>query len=330
MHHLIEMRRPRWAPATLGPESAVVIKSAEDIPQECRAEFRRSCGKHGTPILAFFSSAIARSIIDCAPRVVLLFGDVMHVITPSNETRGTTTLEVLRSRVLGYGIAEFVLDDWFTLYYGVQASTVAMIPFGGCAAGLYCQLGRSLWAWLERGNGESHARRSVLSFGLPARLPLRFTEFLQSHPEIRLGPDSVFQLGLAVSRSHRPFWPSLLLAISGSRLVVISDQYDDYPSASGVEATCLSLHAVNRVAWIDRSILRHARIAIDVEQQGRSLQFSWPASPQFESTALNWIEWANSILMQARLYTNSIPEPSPTAMQKTTNHGSSNSEWRYS
>jgi hypothetical protein len=222
------------------------------------------------------------------------------VIALPNESAGPETLEVPRSRLLGYGIADFVLDRWLTLYYGVEPSALSMIPFAAGSTDFYRALCRTLWNWLAEINGHCFGQREVLSFFLPRRLPLKFSLFLLGHPEIRLRSQSFFQTGLAISRRRRPFWPSLLLGLSDRNLVVISDQYDGYPSIGGLEATSFSLSAVKHIAWTDRSLLRDARIAIDVEHHGRSLQLSWPACPQLRSAALRWIERINSGLAKAR------------------------------
>lgn len=232
--------------------------------------------------------------------MVAVFEDSIQILAQENPSTDFENTEISRSRLIGYGIAEFALDRWLTLYHGVERSALTIIPFPARATNFYRAVTQHLWGWLAQRATTGSGGSEALSFLQPSRLPDKFLQFLRGHPEIRMRSQRFFQRGLAVSRAHRPFWPTLLIGCSDSTLVAISDEYDAYPSTGGLEATCLSLDSVAGILWTDRSLLRRARISIVVEQQGRSLQLSWPASPRLKYAALGWIEAIDRSLVQAR------------------------------
>lgn len=239
------------------------------------------------------------------PRIILLFPDVLQVLAVASESTAAVILEVKRSRFFAHGIAEFMLDCWFTLYYA-DASVATRLTFPARATECYRWLSQSLWTWSAR-DAEGCAMRSPsLSFFPLHRWPHKFTHFLQDHPEIDLWPQSFLQTALSVSRSHTPFWPNLLLGFTDDKIVVLCDQYDGYPSKYGLEATFLPLAAVKHVTWIERTIRRQASIAIDVERQGQHIRFAWPTSPQLKHAAQNWIEGTT-----CRLTLESLQAPAP-------------------
>ena len=280
------------------------VRHAEETPRLLRAEFARCCAEHGPPLIAFFSPAfcwpITRSAVHCPGKIVALFEDSVHVIMQRTHSKQLEDLEISRAHLLGYSIAEFVLDSWLTLYHGVEPSRLTIIPFSVRATEYYRSFTARLCGWLPQKEVVRYTRRQVLPFLPPAGLPLTFSDFLHGHPEIKLQSQPFFQRGLTISRWHRPFWPNLFLGLSDSNVIVISDQYYDYPSAEGLEATFFSFNAVARVTWTDRSLLRRARIAIEIEQGGRTLELSWPACPDLKYAAVDWIERANSRLGNAR------------------------------
>jgi hypothetical protein len=312
MSPVVEMRQESQSRGTSEFRYAFQIKCLEDMPEDFQEEYQKSCDTNGIPLVAFFSPAIcwqtARSVVDAPPKVLLLFPDAVHMIT-ATKSRGAVLLEVARSRLLAYGIAEFVLDCWFTLYYGPEASATTIIPFPARAAGFYRGLSRRLWAWSSQNKEQCFVRPAPLGFFLSGRFPRKFSHFLQNHPEIRLRPQSFLQPALVMSKSHHPFWPNLLLGLTDDKLVVLCDQYDGYPSKCGLEATILPLRTVKRITWIDRRILRQARIAIDVERHGRSLRFSWPTSPRLRTAAMNWIERATVSLSLASQQERDLHQP---------------------
>lgn len=314
MSSVVEMRRKSQSGGTSEFRYAFPVKSPEDIPGDFQEEYQKSCGTHGIPLIAFFSPAIfwptARSVVDAPAKVILLFTDALHMITVT-KSRGAVLLEVPRSRLLAYGIAEFVLDCWFTLYYGPDASATTIIPFPARAVGFYRGLSRRLWAWSSQNKEQCFVRPAPLGFFLSGRLPRKFSHFLQNHPEIRLRPQSFLQPALVMPRNHHPFWPNLLLGLTDDKLVVLCDQYDGYTSKGGLEATVLPLRTVKQITWTNRRILRQARIAIDVERDGRSLRFSWPTSPRSRTAAMNWIERANVSMSFASQQERDLQRPSP-------------------
>jgi hypothetical protein len=315
---LIEMRRrSRVGSNTWAYQHAFQIRFPEDVPPEFCNEYRKSCDQHGLPIVAFFSPTVctlpADSLAASPPRIVLLFPDVLKVLTITSESTAAVIFEVKRSRFFAHGIAEFMLDCWFTVYYSTDALASARFVFPGRAAEFYRWLSQSLWTWSTHEAEPCDVRAETLSFFPLGRWPHKFSHFLQTHPEINLRQHSFLQTALSVSKSHTPFWPNLLLASADDKIVVLCDQYDSYPSKYGLEATFLPLAGVKLVAWVERAIRRQASIAIDAEQQGRSFHFSWPACTQLKSSALNWIDWTNSIVAQARPYTNDLAEFSAKA-----------------
>lgn len=332
MSPVVEMRQTTKNRATSEFLYAFQIKFLEDIPEAFQAEYEKSCDTHGIPVVAFFSPAIfwptARSVVNAPPKVILLFTDALHIIT-ATKSRGAVLLEVPRSRLLAYGIAEFVLDCWFTLYYGPDASATTIIPFPARATGFYRGLSRRLWAWSSQNKEQCFVRPAPLGFFLSGRLPRKFSHFLQNHPEIRLRPQRFLQPALVMPRSHHPFWPNLLLGLTDDKLVVLCDQYDGYTSKSGLEATVLPLRTVKRITWINRRILRQARIAIDVERHGRSLRFSWPTSPRLRTAAMNWIERANVSMSFASQQERDLQRPAPmSTLVEMSGHANRNAPLR--
>jgi hypothetical protein len=324
---LIEMRRRSLDGSNPWVyQHAFRIRFPEDVPPEFRDEYGKSCNQQGLPIMAFFSPAVcplaADSMAASPPRIILLFPDVLQVLAVANESTAAVILEVKRSRFFAHGIAEFMLDCWFTMYYSADAPASARFAFPVRAAEFYRCLSQFLWTWSTRGAERYDMRAETLSFCRFGRWPHKFSHFLQNHPEINLRPQSFRQTALSVSKSHTPFWPNLLLGSGDDKIVVLCDQYDGYPSKYGLEATFLPLGVVNHVTWIERTIRRQASIAIDVEQQDRKIQFFWPACPQLKSNALNWIEWTNSILTQARPYANGVAEScANTNLARPPHHG---------
>jgi len=303
MSPLIVMPRRRDFNPSLCQDT-LPVRFPEDIPTVLQEEFARCCAEHGPPIMAFLSPAIGwpmtRSAVDCPEKIIALFEDSVHVIMQRTHSKQLEDLEISRAHLLGYSIAEFVLDSWLTLYHGVEPSRLTIIPFSVRATEYYRSFTARLCGWLPQKEVVRYTRRQVLPFLPPAGLPLTFSDFLHGHPEIKLQSQPFFQRGLTISRWHRPFWPNLFLGLSDSNVIVISDQYYDYPSAEGLEATFFSFNAVARVTWTDRSLLRRARIAIEIEQGGRTLELSWPACPDLKYAAVDWIERANSRLGNAR------------------------------
>lgn len=310
INSVVEMGRKSHADESSAYSYAFPIELPEDIPNEFREQYRKSCRIHGVPLMAFFSPGVSGSadhfVADAPSRIILLFVDAMHIITGKSES-AITTLKIERSCLVAYRISEFLLDCWFTLHHSTDDFAPTMIPFPARAADFYRELARRLWTWLPHHAKQLCVQKEALAL-LSGRLPQKFSQFLQSHPELRLDSQSFFQGALFVSRSHRPFWPNLLLGLADDKLIALCDQYEGYPSKYGMQSTVLSLSAVENVTWVDRSILQDASIAIEVKRQGRSFPLSWPACPQLKPTAMNWIERTNSTLRFARRLDRSEPK----------------------
>jgi uncharacterized protein len=169
------------------------------------------------------------------PTIILLFPDVLQVLTVASESTAAVIFEVERSRFFAHGIAEFMLDCWCTLYYA-DAAAAARLASPARAAECYRWLSQSLWTWSARDAERCAMRSPSLSFFPLHRWPHKFSHFLQDHPEIDLWPQSFLQTALSVSRTHTPFWPNLLLGFTDDKIVVLCDQYDGCPSKYGLEA----------------------------------------------------------------------------------------------
>jgi hypothetical protein len=273
----------------------------EDIPTEFRNGYDQLVHLHGQPVFGLFTPAVEESgrILSrwLPPRVIWLFGDSLAVASLDVRSDQVFMTEWRRANLLGYGLAQFLLHGWFSLYPNDPPEEKFVIRFPPQAARHFDELGTVLTNWCLEGE-----RRTDISTRQPITLPgipNKFASFLQGHPRLASSQVFFFQPAMELRGRGERRWANLLLLANLESIVVLSDQYRRESSPFGVELTFLPLKKVGSARWCESPDGHAAVLQVALQGSNCRLLLSWQIFGGLKPYALRFLEAVDALLDQA-------------------------------
>jgi len=166
------------------------IEKRDDVPVGFRNVYGNFLELAGLALYGLFSPAAedSRSLFSwrVPSRLILMFAERIVVLSLDRHSNQVQTFELNRHDFLGYGLADFLLNCWFTVYRTVTPDSGLPIQFSSRASHLYAALARLLVGWTESKADRNMDARVTRVHGLP----LKFANYLQTHDEF--GPTNEF------------------------------------------------------------------------------------------------------------------------------------------
>lgn len=274
------------------------VEGRNDVPPEFRTAYERLGEANGRPIYGLFTPPIKEHAFIVSrwipPKLILVFQERSALLALDCNSNQVHAFEQRRRDFLGFGLAEFLLNCWFTLYAGDPAQRQVEVRFPARAAQHYGELTRLLLNWCngkEEIDGQEPSSLRKLS-GLPSK----FTSFLHAHPELGTVFEFFFQPAMGVRKSHQKAFSNLLLMMTSRGIFALGDQYRNECSEYGIEMTCLPSSRIKTAEWIESANGQQAVIEISMHGAAVRWRISWPVNVGLRPYALRWIQAVNAAI----------------------------------
>jgi len=275
------------------------VQAPSDIPSEFRSMYDRLLETCGPPVFGLFSPAMEDPGFILShwlpPKLILLFSESLAVLSLDSRSDQALTFELPREDFLGYRLAEFLLNCWFTLYGRPSGDEGIQIRFPSRAFQHFVEFARLLINWLER-DGEAVQNQTQSSRAIPG-LPPKFSSFLEAHTEFGPASEFFFQPATELRKKRQGRWANVLLLITRDSIVALTDQHRGECSQYGIEMTYFPLRRVTSVEWIESADGREAEIRICLRGIKSESCHSWPVLSGLKPYALRWSKAAESSLI---------------------------------
>ncbi len=272
------------------------VERRDDVPIEFRGAYDRLLEAWGPPVFGLFSPAMEDPGFIVSrwhpPKLILVFSESLTVLSLDTRSDRVLPFELSCHDLLGFGVGEFLLNCWFTLYPGASPDSGLQIRFPSRASQHYLELACFLLDWLdcEWGPNGNPKIPSVAISGLPPK----FSSCLESHPEFGPVTEFFFQPAIELRKTRGEKWANLLLAITPKGIVALTDQYRRDCSPYGIEITYLPLAHVRSVDWFKSNNGPRAVVEIHLKGVNTGLCQTWPIFPGLNPYARRWIEAVKS------------------------------------
>lgn len=274
---------------------AFYIETTEDVPPEFKDSYKRLVELYGRPLFALFSPAVEEYrflfVHWLPPRLILLFSELLAVLSLETTSDHIQTLEWSHEELLGYGQADFLLNCWFTFYPGLSGDEGVQIRFPARAFEKFTELARVLRNWLACDGSATN----LVQLPLPG-LPKKFLSFLETHSKLGQLLEFFFQPVMDQRGKGQRRWSNLLLVTSTNGIVVLADEYLGESSEYGIEMTHLPLQRVRLVDWTERQDGRPASIRVILKGTTGEYVLTWPVFLGLKPYALRWLRATESLV----------------------------------
>lgn len=274
------------------------VGEESDIPSEFASVHSRLLELNGHPLYGLFTPTIEEGSFLVSerhpPRLILIFQNRFVVLSLDSHSDQVHTLEMAREDFLGFGLGEFLLNCWLTLYPGNSADGKMRVRFPSRAGKHYWDLCRFLLEWCDTSaravSPQVHASREIR--GLPAK----FSSFLKTHPELAVGSQFFFQPAVEAGKKRRDSFFNLLLAITSNGTIALDDRYRNGRSELGIEMTYFPLGCFRAAEWIEADNCAAATLQLSLRGKNSQLEITWPVFAGLKAYALRWISEVNHIV----------------------------------
>jgi hypothetical protein len=281
---------------------AFLVGEESDIPPEFASVYRQLLEFNGHPAFGLFTPTIEEGAFLISerhpPRLILIFRNSLVVLSLDTHSDQVHTLVMVRADFLGFGLGEFLLNCWLTLYPGNSANGKMQVRFPSRAGQHYWELCRLLLDWCDT-SAPTVIPPVHVSSEIPG-LPPKFASFLITHPELAIGSQYFFQPAMESGQKRQDSFCNLLLAFALNGIIALGDQYRRGRSELGIEMTYLPLRRVRSAEWIDRDNRTGASLRISLQGRKSHLEVSWPVFAGMKPYALRWNNAVNSVLESLR------------------------------
>lgn len=271
------------------------LSGLDDVPQEFRGAYDRLVCAKGLPVFSLFTPSIVEHAFVVSrrlpPRVILVFPRSFVLLSLDTNSNAVGTFDLNRADFLGYGLAEFMLNCWFTVYHGRSEDGKTMVRLPARAGEHFWELSRLLLAWCR--DGDLFRNKSQNASAMPG-LPAKFLSFLSGHPEYGKISEFFFQPALPPRGKRGTAFANLLLCMVPSGIQILSDQNHYRRSETGLEMTFLPLSRIQSAGWIEPSQDGSALLRIDLHGEETHSQVNWHVLAGLKPYALRWIQMVNN------------------------------------
>lgn len=278
------------------------LEELTDVPPEFRNSFLATCRSRGRPSWALFLPAMQifslRVPGQIPPRVVLMFSDSLALLSLDPEQDRVLSFTVDRAGFLGYGLGEFLLQCWITVYGGIQGEGTARIRFPSYCMDKYEQLAKLLFGWCQvKPAPEPPTEPTVTNRKTLLReLPPQFSGFLRHHAEFGKVSHHFLQTPAGPPSRTKSQWPTLLLALTPTGILALSDEYAGRPCEWGLEATVLPLRSLARAEWVEEAGSRPPAVRVHFRGAHQPASFTWRVFGGLRPDGVSWVQAVNSFL----------------------------------
>ena len=284
----------------------------DEVPAEFRTVYDRLKRASGPPSFGLFIPMVPnRSFLNthwAPPRLILLFPDSMALLSLDTRSDLVITYELSRDEFLGFGLAEFLLERWLTIYHK-DFPKGKKIHFPSTEKYYWEEMSRFLARWSRR---EEQDLVHLPHAGLPIQgLPVKFTDWLASHSEFGVANEYFFQPAMQPQGLHHESFPNLLFFISPHGLVALQEHFPYNPRKLGIEMTFLPRARVKSADWIEPANSKHAVIEISVQGALARTRMPWSVFAGLRPYALRWLrvinQAASPVMIREELEATELP-----------------------
>ncbi len=269
-------------------------ETRDEVPPEFRNVYDRLVGASGPPAFGLFTPIVEERAFVISqwtpPRLILVFRESLALLSLDTRSDLVITYELRRDDFLGYGLAEFLLDRWFTIYHR-DFPGGKKIHFPSTEKYYYAELARFLVGWSRR---EGHVAQYLSQTSLPIQgMPAKLVGWLESHPELGVVTEYFFQPAIEPRRPRQASFSNLLLITTSEGIVALREHFPHNPRKFGIEMTFLPRGCVKSADWIEPANHKHAVIEISIHGALARLRMPWRVFAGLRPYALRWIRAVN-------------------------------------
>ncbi len=271
------------------------VEGGNDIPAEFRSTYERLGKANGRPVYSLFTPSVKEHAFIVSrwipPKLILVFQESIAVLSLDLHSSQVHAFEQSRSDFLGFGLAEFLLNCWFTLYPGDPAQGPIEVRFPSRAIQHYWELSGLLLKWCNEEEGASGM--GLQSLNRLEGLPAKFASFLHSHPELGTIFEFFFQPAMEGRAREGQSFANLLLLMTSKGIFALGDQHHHKRSEYGIEMTYLAARRLRTAGWIEPANSQSGVIEVSMHGATTSSRLSWPAYKGLQPYASRWIQAVN-------------------------------------
>ena len=266
-----------------------------DIPLEFRCVYERLKVDNGHPVHGLFTPSVKEHTLIASrripPKLILVFQESIAVLSLDLHSSQAHAFEQSRSDSLGFGLAEFLLNCWFTLYPGDPEQGTLEVRFPSRAIQHYWELSGLLLKWCSEEEGAGGAGFQSLK---PIEgLPPKFASFLHSHPELGTILEFFFQPAMEGRARHEQSFANLLLLMTSKGIFALADQHHHERSEYGIEMTYLPERRLRTAEWIESADSQSGVIEVSMHGATTRSRLSWPVYKGLQPYVRRWIQAIN-------------------------------------
>lgn len=266
----------------------------DEVPTEFRIVYDRLKGASGPPSFGLFTPIVKERVFLTThwdpPRLILLFRDSLALLSLDTRSDLVITNELSRDEFLGFGLTEFLLERWLTIYHR-DFPKGKKIRFPSTEKYYWTEISHFLARWSRR---ETQDFPNLSEAELPIQgLPVKFTGWLESHSEFGVTTEYFFQPATEPHKLGQESFSNLLLVTTTRGIVALREHSPHNPRKFGIEMTFLPRARVKSADWIEPVSSKHAVIELSVQGAlGRS-RMAWSVFAGLRPYALRWIRTVN-------------------------------------
>lgn len=271
---------------------AFKIGSRQDVPEEFLNIYDEMVHSHGPVISGLFTPALEEGGRLLArwvpPKLILLFKDVLTVLALDIRSNQVLASSWRQEEFLGYGMADFMLRCWFSIYPGEAQEPRTVVAYPSTAVTKFEEFASELLHWCSQGlsvPGENTRGLADLE-----GLPMTFGGFLRAHLGLDEHTACFFQPTIQHHKKlNKGIWPNLLMLSNSARIVILSDQRGMNVSLFGMEMTYLPLAHVTSVGWTPGTDIQASSIYVNLQSTSNHLRLSWHVFEGLQPYAISWV-----------------------------------------
>ena len=266
-----------------------------DVPPEFRSVYERLRAANAQPVYCLFTPAVKEHTYIVSrwipPKLILVFQESIAVLSLDLHSSQVHAFEQFRNDFLGFGLAEFLLNCWLTLYPGDPSQGPIEVRFPSRAIQHYWELSGLLLNWCNEEEGSSGT--GFQSLDSLEGLPAKFASFLHSHPELGTILEFFFQPAMEGRARQEQSFANLLLLTTSKGIFALADQHHHGRSEYGIEMTYLPACRLRTAGWIEPADGKSGVIEISMHGAATRSRLSWPVYKGLQPYVLRWIQAVN-------------------------------------
>jgi len=260
---------------------AFPFRDPEDVPPEFRPDYERLVQALGPPALAFFSPTVEEPGLWLSRRTpvwaILVFSNSLAILGLERGKPGIRVFTLGREDLLGFGLAEFLLDCWLSLDPGPLPGAPLKVRFPSRAMENYSALLRHLADWSGPRATLRPERQPTGAPNLLQGLPTKFIRALEAQSHLFEGAwEYFYQPLLRPRRGATDGWANTLLLLTPRGVVALSDEHRGGSSEYGLDWRLFPLAHITHLEWVEGVGTSTAHLQLSLKGRTCGASVSWP------------------------------------------------------